>query len=88
MPNLPAHNRVRSVESAESVLVLGSGFADTDVPSPHSRAVVIGTSGTLHVTMLDGSDVTLPAMPDGFTWPIQVTKVWGDSGATNVTVLY
>lgn len=55
-----------------------------------SRAIVVGTSGTLVVTRADnnGAQVTLPAMPDGFVWDIQATAIDSTSTATNVVVLY
>lgn len=82
--------RPRSVESAEAVDVYASITVDVTLDPPYSRAIAIATGGTLKVQMLDGNDRILPAMPDGYTWPIQVKKIYtgADTTATGITVLY
>jgi len=68
------------------------GFAITpddgaDLPQA-TRGINIGVSGTLHLTLIDGSDVTLHVAA-GVIVPIRAARVW-DTGtsALNLTGLY
>lgn len=54
-----------------------------------TRALYIGGSGNLKVTMAYGTDVTFSGLSAGSILPIQVTKVWATgSTATLVVALY
>ncbi len=56
----------------------------------NTRALYIGTGGTLKVTMVEGGDVTFTNLPSGSILPVQVTKCWstGSSGVSGVLALY
>lgn len=78
-----------------SEFVLRTDAADLDIRTADprsknrmSRAIVVGTSGTLIVTRYDDVSVTLPAMPNGFVWQIQAKFIAAASTATGVVVLY
>lgn len=51
-------------------------LSDTLDLSYSTTGVYVGTAGDLHVTMLDGQDVTFKAVPAGAVLPIQVTRLW------------
>lgn len=55
-----------------------------------TRALYIGSSGNLKVTMVEGGDVTFNSLSPGTVLPVQVTKVWstGSSAAMSVIALY
>lgn len=55
-----------------------------------SRALYIGTSGNLKVTMVEGGDVTFNNLVAGTVLPIQVTRLWltGTTAAMNILILY
>jgi len=58
--------------------------SDTDDLTLVSRAVYVGTPGTLRVTMRDGGDVTLNA---GQGWhPIRVSRIWS-TGTTATDIV-
>lgn len=61
------------------------GYTDADHYDALPVAIVVGQSGDVVVELLDGSELTLPAMPNGFTWNLQVNKVKGDDGSTTAT---
>ena len=56
----------------------------------NTRALYIGTGGTLKVTMVDGQSVVFNNVPTGSILPIQVTKVWatGSVGVSGILALY
>lgn len=64
-------------------------LSDSTVLKP-TRALYIGTGGSLKVTTAYGSDVTFTNLPSGSILPIQVTKCWstGSSGVSGVLALY
>ena len=55
---------------------------------PKSGSLYITTGGTIKITMLDGSVLTLTV--DDFTWlPLEVVKVWSTgTDATGIFVFY
>ena len=58
-----------------------------DLPLP-CRALVVGTSGTIRVQRIDGTQVDLPALPDGSVWNIAVKRVLSaGTTATNIAAL-
>ena len=52
------------------------------------RAIVVGTSGTLVITGLDGTAVTLPAMGMPWQWNVQAIALSASSTGQNVVVLW
>lgn len=53
-----------------------------------TRAIHIGTAGSLKVTTVGGSTVTFATMAVGYH-PLRLTRVWAaGSTATNITGLY
>jgi hypothetical protein len=53
-----------------------------------TTAVYIGTSGDLHVTMMNNEVVTFTALPIGF-YPIRVRRVWSTSTtASNIVAVW
>lgn len=59
------------------------------VSIPVTRAIYVGGTGNLAVTMLDGQVVTFSGVPAGTTLYIQVTKVMATStSATLILALY
>jgi len=53
----------------------------------NTRALYIGTGGTLKVTMVDGQNATFTNVPSGTILPIQVTKVWSTGSVTVAGIL-
>ena len=51
---------------------------------PVTRALYIGGTGNVHVTMADGQTVTFEAVPQGMILPIQISRLW----TTNTTASY
>lgn len=61
---------------------------DVDLPSGICRALYIGGTGDLVVTMADGNDVTFTAVPAG-VFPIRVQRVKATlTTATAIVALY
>ena len=77
-------NATVSAHGAASVTLSDS----TEIPM--TRALFVGTGGTIKVTMVDGQDVSFTNVPNGSILPIQVIKVWntGTSGASGILALY
>ncbi len=74
-----------SASAASAVAVTPS---DSVLISPPPRALYIGTTGNLKVTMLDGTVVTFNTVPVGI-FPISVTLVWSTgTTASNIVALY
>lgn len=56
---------------------------------PMTRALYVGTGGSIKVTMVDGQAVSFTNVPDGSILPIQVTKVWSSvTTASAILALY
>lgn len=57
---------------------------------PMTRALYVGTGGSIKVTMVDGQAVTFTNVPSGSILPIQVIKVWstGTTSASAILALY
>ena len=72
---------------ARSGLAVSLAGGDVDLPSP-SRLLIVGTGGALHVDMLRSGELTIPAVPDGAVLPLQVTRIYSDSAAGNITVFW
>lgn len=54
-----------------------------------TRAVYVGATGNLHVTMLNGEDVTFLGVPAGSFLPLRVIKVWfSNTTAQNILGMY
>lgn len=54
-----------------------------------TRAIYIGGSGDVQVTMLGGTTVTFPGVLAGTVLPLRVTRVWvTNTTATNMVGLY
>lgn len=82
-----------SYRSANATVSAHSALAVTLSDStiiPVTRALYIGSGGTLVVTMAeDGNDVTFVNLPEGTVFPIQVSKVLSTgSTASNIVALY
>ena len=75
------------------VVNIGAGDALPTRTSLDGRALTpiglyVGTSGDVHVTLLDGSDVVFPTVPAGWA-PIAATKVHqSGTGAAGMLFLY
>jgi len=53
------------------------------------RRIIVGGSGTLVITGIDGTNVTLPAMGSAFVFDVQaIALVASGSTATNVVVVW
>lgn len=70
----PAHGAVSITPSDVTVI-------------PVTRAVYVGTAGTLAVRMADGMTITFPTVAAGI-FPIQVDQVLAASTALNLIALY
>ena len=51
-----------------------------------TRALYVGTSGNVQVTMLSGETVTLQAVQAGVLYPLRVTRVWA-TGTTAANII-
>ena len=63
--------------------------ADADLPN-YSRMLYIGTGGTgadVHVTTINGSEVTFKNVPVGILM-VQARKVWADTSAGDIIALW
>ena len=60
-------------------------LSDATVLNP-TRALYIGVSGNLKVTMANGAEVTFVGLGAGSILPIQVTKCWS-TGSTAASIL-
>ncbi len=47
-----------------------------DLPDGACRALWIQTGGILKVTMIGGTTLEIPGIPDGFLWLGSATRVW------------
>jgi hypothetical protein len=70
----------------------GGGFAitpsGTDPLERVTRALYIGTGGTLAVEMEWGQTVTFRNVPDGALLPVRVRRVLPETTATSIVGLY
>lgn len=53
-----------------------------------TRALYVGTGGTVVVSMVEGGDATFVNVPDGSILPVQVTKLATGTTATEILALY
>ena len=53
-----------------------------------TRALYVGTTGDVIVTMVGGGDVTFASVPAGAILPIRVTHVLGTSTASDIVALW
>ena len=63
--------------------------ADADLPN-YSRMLYIGTGGAgadVHVTTINGSEVTFKNVPVGILM-VQARRVWADTSASNILALW
>jgi hypothetical protein len=63
--------------------------ADADLPN-YSRMLYIGTGGTgadVHVTTVNGSEVTFKNVPVGILM-VQARRVWADTSASDILALW
>lgn len=63
--------------------------ADVDLPN-YSRMLYIGTGGAgadVHVTTINGSEVTFRNVPVGILM-VQAKRVWADTSASNILALW
>ena len=55
----------------------------------NTRAIYVGTGGTIKVTMVDGNAVTFTLVPGGTVLPVQVITVWSTgTTASNLVAMY
>jgi len=66
-------------QRAEAVAITDNS---TDLTDP-ARALFIGASGTLKVTMVGGTDITFADLLSGQVYPFAVTKVWSGGTTAN-----
>jgi hypothetical protein len=66
--------------------ILANDPTKDTLPGRPCRQIVIATAGTLVVTGLDGTDVTLPSGP--LVWDIQALALKATSTAQGVVVLW
>lgn len=86
----------RNVEASSYYRVVDPTAADysitTSDPSGRKRpcrGLIVGATGALVVTGIDGTNVTLPSMSAGHLWPIQaIGLVDSGSACTSVVVLW
>jgi len=63
--------------------------SDTAELSTYSRAVYVGGTGDLKVTMVDSSVVTFEAIPVGTILPIRCKLIWSTgTTATKIVAMY
>lgn len=63
--------------------------SDTAELTTWSRAIYVGGTGDLKVTMADGSVVTFEDIPAGTILPIRVKIVWSNgTDATKIVAMY
>ena len=80
-----AYNYGLDVPASDAAAVTPSDSADL---SCFSRALYIGVSGDVSVTIMGGEHVTFTALPVGIL-PIRVSRVWATATtATNILNLY
>lgn len=83
----PAFTTVNNSDPAEYAVAVTPH--DTTALSPQPRALYVGVSGDVTVTMAGGGDAAFLNVPSGAILPIRVSKVL-DTGtdATDIVALY
>jgi len=86
MPAIDNFARVQSTTSdpaTNAVVVTPSDSTDlTNV----SRALYVGTTGNIKVTMQDSGTVLFTAVPAGAVLPIRVTRVWSTTTTASTII--
>ena len=63
--------------------------SDTENFDEDTRAIFVGVSGNLKVTMANGDTVTFTGVLGGMVYPLRVRKVWDDgTSAESLVGLY
>ena len=86
MPATDIFSRKRALTAdpaSNAVLVTPSDSTDLTYVS---RAVYVGTTGNMKVTMQDSGTVLFTGIPAGTTLPIRVTRIWSTT-TTASTIL-
>lgn len=79
-------SRVPQIESAQQAVSVTPNDADLIRPT---RGVYVGATGTLKVTMSDGSDVTFNSIAAGVVHPLSVKRVFATgTTATGIVAVY
>jgi hypothetical protein len=68
-------------DPAVGAVAINYGSGDQTLPT-QSRAIYIGTAGTLKVDMADGSTVTFSNLAAGTIYPIAITKIYQTGSTT------
>lgn len=64
-------------------------YSGGNVTFTEARLLTVGTSGAVKVDTDGGETLILPAMPDGYQWPIYVVKVYQTGSAgTNIVSMW
>ena len=89
-PTTNLHSATHAVIADGLEINCVDGYGE-NVYSSKPVAIAIGQSGVLVVELLDGTELELPAMPNGFVWNLQVAKVLADDAnttASDIVVLW
>lgn len=65
---------INRLGSAKGIVTIDVSSADQALAVP-CRAIMVGVSGDVAVTMVDGSTGTLPALNPGTVYPIAASKI-------------
>lgn len=83
-PTTNLHSATHAVIADGLEINCTDGYGD-NVYSAKPVAIAVGQSGVVVVELLDGTELELPAMPNGFVWNLQVNKVKGDDASTTAS---
>lgn len=80
-------SEISRLGSAHGIVTVDISAADQALAVP-CRAIMVGVSGDVKVTMIDGSVGVLPALNPGIMYPVAATLIWKvGSTATGIKAL-
>lgn len=84
----PLFNRSAELDSPAWAAATVTPSNDADLPRAPTRAVYVGSDGSLAVVMAGGGTVTFSGLAAGTILPIRVDRVLATGTATGIVALY
>jgi len=84
----PLFNRSAELDSPAWDAATVTPSNDADLPRAPTRAVYVGSDGSLEVVMAGGGTVTFSGLAAGTILPIRVDRVRATGTATGIVALY
>jgi hypothetical protein len=86
MPAIDNFARVQSTTSDPATNAVVLTPSDSTDLTNVSRALYVGTTGNIKVTMQDSGTVLFTAVPAGAVLPIRVTRVWSTTTTASTII--